>query len=249
MGGSRHRPWFRLLLLAVNAILPPVMITAIALRWSIWPWIVVITAAVHALLLWAILHPRCEWLGPVVSRFATKKQELWLTLDDGPDGERTIELAQALHARSVRATFFVIGERATQQPEVVEALREAGHPIANHSATHPRTCFWRHGPAATRREVAGGVEGRMFRAPAGHKPVFLHRILQEHGVRLIAWTVGGRDSWKADPSATIGRVLACADAGAIVMLHECRQHSVPTILAVVDALLARGFAFAIPEDL
>jgi peptidoglycan-N-acetylglucosamine deacetylase len=247
MAGSRHRPWFRRALLAANVTLPPVMIVAVVLGWGAIGWIVAGTFAVHGLLVWAVFNPRCEWLGPVVSRFRAESKGVWLTVDDGPDGARTLELSQWLHARGVRATFFVIGERASRQPEVVRALREAGHEVANHSATHPRLSFWRHGLAGTRREVGDGVGGRRFRAPAGHKPVFLHRVMRERGMRLVAWTVGGRDGWRADPSPVVGRVLSRAAPGAIVMLHEGRKYSVATIMAVVEALLANGFTFTIPE--
>lgn len=211
---------------------------------------------VHLLLLIAVLHPRCAWLGPLVSRFRTAKKEVWLTLDDGPDGERTLRLSQQLSARGVRATFFVIGERTRGQAQILSALISAGHTIANHTATHPQMSFWRLGSVRIAAELDGGAQAirdagaawRWFRAPVGHKPPALHPALGERDWRIIAWTVGGRDGWCKDPNSIIRRVLARVRPGSIVMLHECRKFSVETVLAVVDALLGAGYKFVIPGD-
>jgi hypothetical protein len=42
-------------------------------------------------------------------------------------------------------------------------------------------------------------------------------------------------------------VRANVTAGSILLLHEGRAHSQATILAVVDALLALGYRFIIPD--
>jgi peptidoglycan/xylan/chitin deacetylase (PgdA/CDA1 family) len=59
-----------------------------------------------------------------------------LTYDDGP-GPQTRELAYYLHEQGVAATFFVIGAHARQYPDVLRALHECGHLVANHTDSHP----------------------------------------------------------------------------------------------------------------
>jgi peptidoglycan/xylan/chitin deacetylase (PgdA/CDA1 family) len=204
----------------------------------------------------AVLHPRCAWLGPLVSCFRTAKKEVWLTLDDGPDGERTLQLSEQLRARGVCATFFVIGEKARGQMQILSALVSAGHTIANHTATHPQMSLWRHGASRIAKELDGGaraisdagVEWRWFRAPVGHKPPALHPALGKRGWRLIAWTVGGCDGWSEDSGPVVRRVMAKVRPGSIVMLHESRKFSVETVPTVVDALLDAGYKFVIPDD-
>ena len=58
-----------------------------------------------------------------------------LTFDDGP-GPRTAELAQLLRAERVPATFFVLGESIERYGQVLDEVRECGHPIALHSEYH-----------------------------------------------------------------------------------------------------------------
>lgn len=245
---------WRGLLLALNALLPvPTLALLFAGAAGAW-WLLAFTLATHGLLLWAIMAPRAQWLGPLIHRLGAGEREVWLTIDDGPVGEKTRELSAALRERGVAATFFVIGSRLRAHPEAAEFLRRDGHALANHSETHPRKSFWCCPARIVRREVDGGMRALSaagcaspwFRPPVGHKPPGLAKALREAELTLVTWDVGGSDGWHADPRPTVERVLAGVEPGSIIVLHEGRAHSNPTILAVVDALLAKGFRFVMP---
>ena len=248
---DRYRPWWRLVLLAANVIAPPWLI-ADGFR-SLAPLVFALVA--HGLLLLAILHPRCPWLGPLVRSFRTEKRAVWLTIDDGPDGAATGRLSAELKRQGVCATFFLIGEKLRQQPEIAGELIAAGHTLGNHTATHPRLRMWRLGRNSLGGEVDGctailrgaGVESVIFRAPVGHKPPALSSVLSSRGMRHVSWTTGGNDGHDADVSRTVRRIVREARAGGIVLLHECRPHSAETILGVVAALKAEGFEFVVPR--
>ena len=47
-------------------------------------------------------------------------------------------LLDQLEARGVRATFFVVGQIAESNPDLVRAIAEAGHEVASHSWDHRR---------------------------------------------------------------------------------------------------------------
>jgi peptidoglycan/xylan/chitin deacetylase (PgdA/CDA1 family) len=247
---------WRGLLFLLNAGLPLPTLYCLFTGCPVGSWLLGLTLVVHGLLLWGIMHPRSTWMGPLVSEFETTQNEVWVTIDDGPDGDRTRELSEQLRARGVRATFFLIGEKARRQPEILRLLQVHGHTIANHSFSHPRRSFWCTPPARLRTEVDAtavelrslGVESALFRPPVGHKPPGLHRVLRERNLQLISWTVGGRDGWSDDPRRVVTGVLSKVKPGAIIVLHEARAHSQSTILAVVDALLARGYGFTIPSE-
>ena len=256
MSSIRSPLGWRGLLLALNVVFPVATIGLFVMNDFRAIWMLGLTLIVHGLLFWAIMHPRCQWLGPVIHQFETSRKEVWLTLDDGPDGERTLPLSAQLKERGVAATFFVIGERLRAQPEIARALQNDGHALANHTARHPRRSFWCSGCERIRSEIEdcahalqeAGANGVFFRPPVGHKPPALHRFLAARGMLLISWTTGGRDGWSPDPQLTVRRIVRRAVPGAIIVLHESRAHSVPTILAVVDALIAQGYSFTIPSD-
>jgi peptidoglycan/xylan/chitin deacetylase (PgdA/CDA1 family) len=254
---QRHHPFLRNFLIVSNLLLPPAcfLLLSLHLWFALWP-VVAATLLCHAGILLAIFHPRCPWLGPLVRSFRTEKKEVWLTIDDGPDGKKSAALAEALHRRGVCATFFIIGDRARQHPQAVRAMLAHGHTLANHTLHHPRAAMWCLSSERAREEISGGfdvlrefgVHTSWFRAAVGHKSPELHPALTQQGGRLIAWSAGGRDGYRADPQKLIARILARVHPGGILLLHEARPHTESTVLAVVDALLAKGYTFTIPTD-
>ena len=64
------------------------------------------------------------------------EKKVAITFDDGPDAKTTALLLDGLKARKVRATFFVIGEKAEQNPELICRMSDEGHLIGNHTYSH-----------------------------------------------------------------------------------------------------------------
>src|SRR5262249_10022005 len=77
-----------------------------------------------------------------------------LTFDDGPDPQWTPRVLDVLAARGARATFFLIGRRAAAAPDIVRAIADAGHEIANHTWSH--SSLWLCSPRRTELEIARG---------------------------------------------------------------------------------------------
>jgi peptidoglycan/xylan/chitin deacetylase (PgdA/CDA1 family) len=215
-----------------------------------------VLALSHALVLYPTLRPNVQWLGPVVTNFATQKQELWLTIDDGPAGD-TPAVLDLLDRRGVKATFFVKGRLAGEHADLVRAILARGHSVGNHSQTHPSATFWCALPSWIRTEIdecnrvletLTGSTPRWFRAPVGMKNPAVHPALARRGMRLIGWTVRGFDAVAADPAHVLARILPHVRPGAIIVLHQGREHSLRVIEHVVAALQERGYSFVIPDD-
>jgi peptidoglycan-N-acetylglucosamine deacetylase len=250
-GGTRS--WIRPLLITGNYSAPFLLI-ATHFR---FPWLIAAAVCVHSCFSYAIASPICGWLGPIVTRFRPRGNEVWLTIDDGPAGEASVWLGTEMERRGARATFFVKGENLARDPEIGRALIAAGHTLANHTQTHPATFFWWLRPATLRAEIdscnealrhAGVAVMQWFRSPVGLKHVFLQPALARRGMRLIAWSVRGRDGLNCDPDAVARRVGARVSPGAVIVLHEGKKRSNEAILRVVDELQERGFSFVIPDD-
>lgn len=67
---------------------------------------------------------------------AQPKVNIAFTFDDGPHPEHTPQLLDTLRQYHHQATFFVIGEKAQQYPELIERIINEGHEIGNHTFTH-----------------------------------------------------------------------------------------------------------------
>lgn len=120
--------------------------------------------------------------------------ELALTFDDGPNPAWTPELLDILASHRVRATFFLVGHYAWEEPALVRRILAAGHLIGNHSWSHPNLAIT---PAAevqrqlkrtndTLEEITGQPV-RFFRPPfGGRRPVVL-QIARELGMAPVLW--------------------------------------------------------------
>jgi len=238
----------------VCAVLAPFVLIAL------WPYsplaAVGVLALSHALLLYPTLRPNVQWLGPVITRFATERNEIWLTIDDGPT-EDTRAILDLFAKHDVRATFFVTGTRASTNAELVRRMIANGHSVANHSHTHPSASFWCALPGRVAMEIdecnrvlaaATDASPRWFRAPVGHKNPAVHPALARHGMRLIGWTARAFDAVLTDVDEIVARLLPKLEPGAIVVLHQGREHSLRTLERVIVEVRQRGYSFVIPED-
>lgn len=165
---------------------------------------------------YASLDPRSQLFGRtlVAGRDAA---EFALTYDDGPNDPWTGKLLDLLARRNVRATFFVIGRYVRQRPELVREIQAAGHPIGNHTVTHPWLAV--ESSRRVREELAGcnaaledvlGQPVRFFRPPHGSRRPGVLRIAQELGLTPVLWNAMGFD-WR--PHATAEGIAAYLERG------------------------------------
>ncbi|PKY46303.1 glycoside hydrolase/deacetylase, partial [Rhizophagus irregularis] len=59
-----------------------------------------------------------------------------LTYDDGPS-KSTPDLLKKLNEYKIKATFFVVGSRVIENPEILKSAYNSGHNIAVHTWSHP----------------------------------------------------------------------------------------------------------------
>jgi peptidoglycan/xylan/chitin deacetylase (PgdA/CDA1 family) len=215
----------------------------------------------HMLILYPTLVPNSQCWGPVLRGFATDKHEVWLTIDDGPTGLQTNAVLDLLDRYQARATFFVIGRKAAQWPEICAEILRRGHQIANHTLTHASGNFWCALPEQIGREIDGcnaviaaqdNPSHLFFRAPAGLKNCFVHPLLGRRGMSLIGWTTRGFDTSGRAPEKVAGRIAREATPGAIVLLHEGHRlaedstYNLRCIELTLQALSEAAYRFVIP---
>jgi peptidoglycan-N-acetylglucosamine deacetylase len=225
-------------------------IAVVAANWRLWPWSLLLLVAGHLPLVAAGLLPRSRLLGPNWTRLPQSAGAVALTIDDGPDPEVTPAVLDLLARHQVHATFFCIGDRVAQHPDLVRRIAREGHEIGNHSEHHHYS-FSLFGPARMRREIALAQASihivchavpRFFRAPAGLRNPFLQPCLTDLGLQLASWTRRGYDTVNADAEAVLARLTRNLAAGDILLLHDGRAarapDGTPVILAVLPRLLA-----------
>jgi len=250
------RAWRPTPLLIASAGLHAAVAAGLAVAPHHWPLAVAALAGNHTLIGGAGMWPRSRLLGPNLSRLsaaAARRGEVALTFDDGPDPRATPAVLDCLERHGVRASFFCIGRRAEDHPELVAETVRRGHRVENHSYSHPYA-FACYPPAALRREVrraqealtdalarAGGSSPRWFRAPAGFRSPLLERELAAAGLHLASWTRRGFDTVSRDPGRVAARLLKGAAGGDVLLLHDGSathgRGGAPVVLAALPRLL------------
>lgn len=225
-------------------------------RWG-WPAGLPAMVASHLTVIWATLHPRSQLLAPALSRLPVADRAVWLTIDDGPSAD-TRAMLDLLDAHGARATFFLVGERASAQPELVREIVRRGHGIGQHSHTHPQAWFWALPPRAMRAQIDAaqaaltaitGTAPRWFRAVVGMSNPFVASALKRHGLARVAWSARGFDGVRCEPEQVVDRIERDLAPGAIVLAHEGAAHgrNVETLSLLLERLRALGYRCVVPD--
>ncbi len=152
-----------------------------------------------------------------------RRRALVLTYDDGPGPELT---RRVLARFNVRATFFLLGRRAVEHPEVVDQVAAAGHEFGCHGFSHRHP--WRCWPWAAAADVRRGYEAidrwvaasAPYRPPCGKLVLPMWWVLRRRRAALGWWTIDSGDTHATLPDpGTVVEAVRGAGGGA-VLLHD-----------------------------
>ncbi|MBM3495209.1 MAG: hypothetical protein FJX72_12940 [Armatimonadetes bacterium] len=179
-----------------------------------------------------------------------------LTFDDGPHPKPTRQLLTMLARHRVRATFFVVGRCAAQNPGLIAQMAQAGMEIANHSFSHPNLT------RITDRKVAEellrtsaciqdvtGAPPAYFRPPGGRMSDNVARIGAALGLRACMWTVNARHRELEGPRAVVEAVLREVVPGAVILLHNGAPATMAALPELIAGLRTRGYEFVTVTEL
>lgn len=178
-----------------------------------------------------------------------------LTFDDGPDPAVTPRVLAVLREHNIPATFFLIGRRAAEHPDLVQRIMEDGHALAHHSYTHAPP------EQITAKQLIREVERtqelfvqffgrrlRFFRPPYGKVTAAKLWQLWHAGQSVVLWN---RDPKHLNRStAAIGRWLAESPirSGDLILLHDSVPHTAETLPAMLTAINAQGLRCATVDE-
>ncbi|HEY9199805.1 MAG TPA: polysaccharide deacetylase family protein [Gammaproteobacteria bacterium] len=249
----RNTGWQPTLLIRASIALHLLAVIAVIAAPQHWRWALGAVLANHALLTLLGLWPRSHWLGPNWTRLpaaAVARNEIALTIDDGPDPSVTPQVLDMLDRYAAQATFFCIGDKAARHPELCREIVRRGHAVENHSQHHRhhfsllgRSGFTRELQAA--QDTLTAITGQrpvFFRAPAGLRNPFLDPVLARLKLRLASWSARGFDTRIGDSERVKNNLLRGLQAGAILLLHDGNaartRNGVPVILEVLPTVLS-----------
>ena len=159
-----------------------------------------------------------------LSHVITNEPLLSLTFDDGPNADSTPQVLALLEKHRARGTFFLVGQAAAFQPELVHRIAAGGHAIGIHSWDH------RAFPGLSSRErrrqirecrrVIQPYVTRLFRPPYGEQTVMSRLEAFALGYEVVGWNINSGDWYESDPAVLSEYLLRMVEPGAIVLLHD-----------------------------
>ncbi len=180
--------------------------------------------------------------------------ELALTFDDGPNPAWTPHLLDCLAQYQVKATFFMLGGFAQQEPALVRQVADAGHLIGEHSWSHldlALTAAPRVREELTRTkdllEQITGQPVRFFRPPFGARRPYVLRAARRLGMTPVMWNAMTSDWKERSPERIAQRLIGKVEANqrrgfaSSIVLHDGGHRGLNTdrgpSIAAVERLL------------
>lgn len=181
-----------------------------------------------------------------------------LTFDDGPDPEWTPRVLDALREHDVRATFFLVGCKAEQHPEIVRRIVAEGHDIGVHTWGHsPGFPMQRSGAMAADilrcralLKAIAGVETDLFRPPFGVTNPMVACAVKRTKSRCVGWSIRSLDTLQhRSREAVARRIRRRLGDGKVLLLHDDRPGADGLLVQVLRDLRRYGYRTATVRQL
>ncbi|MBU3229101.1 polysaccharide deacetylase family protein [Clostridium algidicarnis] len=186
----------------------------------------------------------------------------YLTFDDGPSSNITPKILDILEENHINATFFITGERAKSNKDIIKDIRLKKHSIGNHSYTHDfnmvyssKESFINEVESTERvlKDILGeDYKSDFFRFPGGsfedYKDAYKD-ILKNMNIKYIDWNALNGDSEYSNVPVEaqlqkIKETVSNKDR-VIILLHDSssKETTVEALPEIIKYLKEENFKF------
>jgi peptidoglycan/xylan/chitin deacetylase (PgdA/CDA1 family) len=184
-----------------------------------------------------------------------------LTFDDGPDPTTTPAILDILRTYNLKATFFVVGARAEQHPELIKRIVNEGHTLGNHTYYHMDLTKVNPGQVLEELQdwqaVIDQALGRhfqvtLFRPPCAAsydanpaKLPALQEALREQKMYRVMWTIDSNDwALKDQPESIVANLAQnTPESGGVILFHDTQAQTVQALSKILDNYEQDGYKF------
>jgi len=162
----------------------------------------------------------------IVSQAGPENKEVALTFDDGPSSY-TGAILDTLKKYHASATFFTLGNQVGEFPLPMQRAVAEGHVVGNHTWDHQD--LTRLGPKDIRDEMSAQIDSvtgkrlpapKLFRPPYGAVNDQVVAEARRQGMLTVLWSIDTNDYKLPAPDVMAAQVIASAQPGAIVLMHD-----------------------------
>ena len=163
------------------------------------------------------------------------------TMDCGSHNRYVPRILDILDQYNVKITFFVTGNFAAANPDLVREMSERGHEIGNHSWSHPNfdelnknEIYSELTRTSDLLESITGKPVKVFRPPYGHLSSQARSIVNALGMQAVRWSHESMDARnEASEANSLKYATKDMKGGSIILTHT----SAACTVAVLDQIL------------
>lgn len=196
----------------------------------------------------------------------SENKRVFLTFDDGPSSNITPLILDVLKENNIKATFFTLGSRVVQNPEIVKREYEEGHFIANHGYSHVYSSIYSSKESLldeynkTEDAIRNAIDqpeysSHLFRFPGGSSggkydkvKKEYKKILGEHEVFYVDWNCLNEDSSGNRTKEQLVEFIKKYSENknsVVVLMHDAGDKilTYETLQEVIDYFKENGYSF------
>ncbi len=199
--------------------------------------------------------------GYVIDRHGLpKEKEVALTFDDGPDAVYTPKILDILKKYGIKATFFVTGDNADKNTNILQRTYKEGHELGNHTFSHPDISAIGYGQLKLELNTTDrllqsrlGISTLLFRPPYAEDiepetPEQVKPLMESSqlGYYTVGIGIDPKDWDKTSSTQIIEESLKqlSENRGRVILLHDSGGDRSQTVLALpklIEALQNSGW--------
>lgn len=185
----------------------------------------------------------------------SKKKLVALTFDDGPSAA-TGRILKTLDKADSVATFFMVGDRVSDYPEVAKKVAAQGNQIGTHSWAHESLTGLDASAlredlkkSLDRIESVTGVRPDALRPPYGNVNANVKKICGKLGLVAVNWSVDTLD-WKTRSADSVYRqIMKHVCDGAIILCHDLYGTTAEAMERAIPELIRKGYRLVTVSEL
>lgn len=183
---------------------------------------------------------------------------VYLTFDDGPDPNWTIQILDILERYQAGATFYMIGYNVVSHPEVVREVATRGQTLSVHGFNHfdlsgvGFAYFYNeiHDTETVILDALGEDPaltqqfGRCMRPPYGKKSELLATNAEAMGYEVSMWNIDTKDWSGLSPGEILTHFRSALEPNKVILMHDGgleRSNTVKALELILHELLMQGF--------
>ena len=213
-----------------------------------------------------------EQMQAIENIYGSEEKRVFLTFDDGPTEAVTPYILDLLKQENIKATFFVLGNRAKANPELIRREFDEGHYIANHGYTHKYSQIYQNSQTVLDeynyaeqciQEALNNpnYHSKVFRFPGGSVGGYYKTIkkeakqfLRQNGIVSLDWNSLSKDAEGAKTKEAL--LQAVIDTvgnkqSVVILIHDASDKilTYETLPDIIKYLRDNGYTFKTLYDI